>query len=245
VELLKRPAAQPRIEESEPAEPGDAGRTGGALRGGWDPEEIPGRHKRAASRSRSVLASSIAAQPEAPGPSGGTPEAVGAEEPVGSQAETAGPVQQAGRRAPAATGSGETEFRSERPSEVGSEPPVVAMAPRPPERVNGDVGERSPTSPVSVSEPAESTTVAPREREPEGAASKEIARAEIPGVRVERTVWHPIAERRVATIQLEQTAERREIHEGDAVGPLVVSEIEPSGVVFVHEGVELRRRIGE
>ena len=76
-------------------------------------------------------------------------------------------------------------------------------------------------------------------------AASEIARAEVPGLRVERTVWHPIAERRVATIEFGQDAERREIHEGDAVGPLVVSEIEPSGVVFVHEGVEVRRRIGE
>jgi hypothetical protein len=58
-------------------------------------------------------------------------------------------------------------------------------------------------------------------------------------------VWHPIAERRVALIEFDQTAERREVREGDAVGPLVVSAIEPSGVVFVHEGVEVRRRIGE
>jgi hypothetical protein len=36
-----------------------------------------------------------------------------------------------------------------------------------------------------------------------------------------------------------------EIQEGDAVGPLVVSKIEPSGVVFEHEGIEIRRRVGE
>jgi len=34
------------------------------------------------------------------------------------------------------------------------------------------------------------------------------------------------------------------LHEGDAVGPLVVGRIEPSGVVFLHEQVELRRRVG-
>jgi hypothetical protein len=87
--------------------------------------------------------------------------------------------------------------------------------------------------------------VAPREPEPREAASKEIARAEVPALRVERTVWHPVAERRLALIEFEQSAERREIREGDAVGPLVVSKIEPSGVVFVHDGIELRRRIGE
>jgi hypothetical protein len=36
----------------------------------------------------------------------------------------------------------------------------------------------------------------------------------------------------------------RELHEGDAIGPLVVSEIGPSGVVFLLDGVELRRRVG-
>jgi hypothetical protein len=54
-----------------------------------------------------------------------------------------------------------------------------------------------------------------------------------------------IAERRIALIEFDRSAEHREIREGDAVGPLVVSKIEPSGVVFVHEGVEVRRRIGE
>jgi hypothetical protein len=97
----------------------------------------------------------------------------------------------------------------------------------------------------SSRKPAKSSAAAPREREPAEAASSEIVRAEIPGLRVERTVWHPIAERRVALIEFERSAERREIREGDAVGPLVVSKIEPSGVVFVHEGVEVRRRIGE
>jgi hypothetical protein len=36
----------------------------------------------------------------------------------------------------------------------------------------------------------------------------------------------------------------RELHEGDAIGPLVVSEIGPSSVVFMQDGVELRRRVG-
>ena len=114
-----------------------------------------------------------------------------------------------------------------------------AAAPKPEPTYTEQAAEESSTK------PAKSPAAAPRERELAEAASSEIARAEIPGLRVESTVWHPIAERRVALIEFEQSAERREIREGDAVGPLVVSKIEPSGVVFIHEGVEVRRRIGE
>jgi hypothetical protein len=66
----------------------------------------------------------------------------------------------------------------------------------------------------------------------------------VPNVYVERTIWHPMAERRVAVVELEGSDETLELHEGDAVGPLVVGKIEPSGVFFVHDGVELRRRVG-
>jgi hypothetical protein len=197
-------------------------------------------------RVRSASAPSFAAQGEAPEPSGGS---AAADEP-------ATPVQEASRRAPVAP---ETEPRAEQPREVASDPVVVAVAPRP-ERV----AERAAPEPVAASalapaRDAERRAAAPKP-EPKPTAkgsskkpakssaappSSEIARVEIPDLRVERTVWHPIAERRVALIEFERSAERREIREGDAVGPLVVSKIEPSGVVFVHDGVEVRRRIGE
>jgi hypothetical protein len=82
-----------------------------------------------------------------------------------------------------------------------------------------------------------------RSRPPPAAPSK-LVRAFVPGVLVVRTVWHPSAERRVAEIEVEGRPEPLVLHEGDAVGPLVVSEIEPSGVVFLHDEVELRRRVG-
>jgi hypothetical protein len=80
--------------------------------------------------------------------------------------------------------------------------------------------------------------------EPRAAESRPIPRALVPTVYVERTIWHPMAERRVAVVELEGSDEALELHEGDAVGPLVVGEIEPSGVFFVYDGVELRRRVG-
>ena len=64
-----------------------------------------------------------------------------------------------------------------------------------------------------------------------------------PALRVERTRWHPVAERRVAFVLLGNEALR--IQEGDAFGRYVVREIEPSGVVFLEDGKPLHRKIGE
>jgi hypothetical protein len=241
VEVMKRPPAQPRIAAGPQAsEPVRSTRPRP-----MDPAEMPGRHEQPGSRARSASAPSIAAQREAPGPSGGALAPVGADASAPSPLATATP---------------------EQPREVDSEPVVVAVARRPepgaeraapePQAESGLTpardAERRAAAPkptyteaaaeASSGKPVKSAAVAPREREP---ASSEIARAEIPGLRVERTVWHPIAERRVALVEFERNAERREIREGDLVGPLVVSKIEPSGVVFVHEGIEVHRRIGE
>ena len=57
------------------------------------------------------------------------------------------------------------------------------------------------------------------------------------------TRWHPDAARGTARVEVDGGTQQ--VKEGDALGPLVVSTIEPSGVVFTHDGVELRRRVGE
>jgi hypothetical protein len=71
-----------------------------------------------------------------------------------------------------------------------------------------------------------------------------VKRAPVPVVFVEKTLWHPIPARRVAVVEVESQAEPLQLHEGDVVGPLVVATIEPSGVIFHHDGVELRRKVG-
>jgi hypothetical protein len=68
--------------------------------------------------------------------------------------------------------------------------------------------------------------------------------ASFPALRVERTTWHPLAERRVAVV-LVPGAEAQSVHEGDVVAGARVKRIEPSGVVFEHAGREVRRKIGE
>jgi hypothetical protein len=238
VELVKRPPAEPRIAASEAAT--SAGGSG-TLPRPLDPEEIPGRHKlRPVRGSSAAPASSIAASTVAPDPPReATPTA-------GAQAGSAGPEREASRRSPSGTRPEATQPRAE--------PRVVTAAPEP-EAPEPPATPARDAEPITTSAQAAagktsdqvvaSAGVAPRSLEPEAPAASEVARAEIPDLRVERTVWHPTAERRFALIEFDESAERREVREGDAVGPLVVSKIEPSGVVFVHDGVELRRRVGE
>jgi hypothetical protein len=64
-------------------------------------------------------------------------------------------------------------------------------------------------------------------------------------VLVERTSWHPSAERRTTWVSVEGLSGVRELHEGEAVGALVVKEIRPSSVVFLHGADTLQRRVGE
>lgn len=63
-------------------------------------------------------------------------------------------------------------------------------------------------------------------------------------VLVTRTTWHPSAERRLAVVRGAGDSQDREVHEGDSVGSLQVLRIEPSGVVFLRQGVEIRQRVG-
>jgi hypothetical protein len=66
-----------------------------------------------------------------------------------------------------------------------------------------------------------------------------------PTVQIERTSWHPTPARRIAWVRVEGLATMRELHEGDAVGALVVKEIKPSSVLFQYGSVEIQRRVGE
>jgi hypothetical protein len=74
-----------------------------------------------------------------------------------------------------------------------------------------------------------------------------IERRPIPSVLVTRTIWHPRAERRIAVVErLDESggAVSLRMREGDRVGSLELVAIEPAAVVFVHNGIELRRRVG-
>lgn len=126
-----------------------------------------------------------------------------------------------------------------------------APAPAPAARPVEVAKLESPTPPAHTRAPARSEPVAaatppapapaqPVRRKP---PPEKIVRANLPDVFVSSTVWHPQKDRRLAKVSLSGGV-AKDLHEGDAIGPLVVSRIEPSGVIFVHDGVELRRRVG-
>jgi hypothetical protein len=72
-----------------------------------------------------------------------------------------------------------------------------------------------------------------------------IHRAKLPVVEVVQTVWHPLPGRREAVLQVAGRDELLRVAEGDAVGALVLLEIQPAGVVFGHEGLQIQRRVGD
>jgi hypothetical protein len=118
-------------------------------------------------------------------------------------------------------------------------PPATAAAPEPkpgPEPVRA-----APAPPV-----ARVARTAPAPARPAPVAAKPAPKPppSAPAVLVERTSWHPSAERRVAWVSVAGISGTRELHEGDAVGAFVVKEIRPSSVVFLHGADTLQRRVG-
>ena len=103
----------------------------------------------------------------------------------------------------------------------------------------GEAPERAARAPANAAPAAAPPPVA--------AAPRAEPRAGLapPVVEVLRTIWHPNPERRVARLRVGGFAAPMEVREGDAVSTLVVKTIEPSGVLFLHGGEELRRDIGK
>jgi hypothetical protein len=122
-------------------------------------------------------------------------------------------------------------------------PEVVAAVVEPAKREATVLPRRPAAKPVPslpvAEEPAPAPVVAERK-----AAPSPVSRTPDVDIFVASTVWHPIADRRVAVVEIGGNGESVEIREGDMIGPLVVGEIEPSGVYFTNNGVELRRRVG-
>lgn len=111
-----------------------------------------------------------------------------------------------------------------------------------------------PVSPAPYSsEPSEASKPSERSRPSESFTSsgstaspsvQTIEQWDSTDVVVLRTSWHPSADRRSGKVRVRETGEELTLHEGDAVGNLVVREISPSSIVFQAGEVELRRRVG-
>jgi hypothetical protein len=142
------------------------------------------------------------------------------------------------------------------PAELPSEPSARPGSRPPPER-EAEIAAERPVAPAgqprisppsrTVAEPPPPPPIekpSPRPAAPKAPAPALVATVRPPKVTVEKTIWHPVPERRLARIEVEGRKGALELHEGDAVGTLVVAEIQPSGVVFLHGGERFHRRVG-
>ncbi len=73
-----------------------------------------------------------------------------------------------------------------------------------------------------------------------------IVRDPVPAVMAKRTTWHPRRDRRRVELSVVEAGESRivEMREGEFLGPLELVEIGPTGITFLHEGVEIQHRVG-
>jgi hypothetical protein len=165
---------------------------------------------------------SLARTRPAPAPTPPVAEPAGAPEPPAAVIEAPAPVPPSAAPAP--------------------EPaPPPALEPRP---VAKPAPEPAPP-PKPVAKPAPKPAPAAKPNPVPPAAGPAVARVEkLPALVVTRTVWHPDPARRRALVQVEGRAEPLELRHGDAVGALVVANIEPSGVIFRMGDVEVRRKVG-
>jgi hypothetical protein len=120
------------------------------------------------------------------------------------------------------------------PVEAAAAAPTLAPAPPTPVEIAAVAPKPAPTA-VSASIPAPI-------REPE--RKKVVQRAKLPTFKVEKTIWHPDADRRVVVVKLVDAEEVLRLKEGDAVGPLVVKTINPGSVLFSHDGIEVMYNVG-
>jgi hypothetical protein len=144
------------------------------------------------------------------------------------------------------------------PPAVATVPPAVATVPPAAAIVSPGPSSEPPAAKPPAA--AAAARVAAREPAPKpkpapAAAAAPVSRAapqpaptrapSAPAIQVDRTSWHPKPERRIAWVRVEGLGAVRELHEGDAVGTLVVKEIRPSSVLFQHGAEQIQRRVGE
>jgi hypothetical protein len=124
------------------------------------------------------------------------------------------------------------------------EPP--AGAPEQEARPKPRVAGAPPSGPSLVEAPAPTPPAPEPVAPPAPPPAAEVPRSATPdswGLRVERTWWHPLESRREALVVLGEEEVR--VAEGQLVGDATVKQIEPSAVVFTRGETEFRRVVGE
>jgi len=122
------------------------------------------------------------------------------------------------------------------------EPAISTPIPAPvvPTRASAPVA-RKPAPPVAAARPAP----LPSEPTPSAARTAAAPPPEAGALEVEKTQWHPLADRRIAWLRVPGEREPRRVVEGDVIEGMLVAKIEPSGVVFEHNGEQLHRALGK
>jgi hypothetical protein len=127
--------------------------------------------------------------------------------------------------------------------EAGRSDAPAPPAPTPVRPAAKPVQRAAAPAPKVEPKPAAQTAPAPAPKA-KPKPQRAVTSAGVPDLLVAQTSWHPTASRRSATVRVDSGAPL-EVQEGDAVGRLVVSRIEPSSVVFLLEGLEIRRKVGQ
>jgi len=157
------------------------------------------------------------------------------------------------REAPEANGASRGSEGALLGAAPGAAPPSPRMAPSAAAAEPSSPAEEAATSSVpirlrevdpSIHSPYGIHEDTPSKLPTHAKAAHPHAAAPAPEVVVTRTIWHPSAERRVALVRGAGDSREREVHEGESVGSLQVLRIEPSDVVFLRQGVEIRQRVG-
>ena len=125
---------------------------------------------------------------------------------------------------------------------------VASAKPPEPQTSKTDAPANSARAPFEVAalapEPAPAAAVAPIPAEIREPEREVVPRAKLPTLNVEKTIWHPDVDRRVAIVRLTDAEESLQLKEGDAVGPLVIKAIKPGSVLFNHDGIEIVYKVG-
>ena len=123
---------------------------------------------------------------------------------------------------------------------------LAAQAPLPRGRGIGPGGTAAPYAfepPPPRAAPKPRAAAVPVAPTPPAPPAPPVARESALAVQVERTFWHPRAERREAILRLPGQEESVRVREGEQLGSFTVTLIEPSQVIFEKDGVQITGRL--
>lgn len=237
VEMVDRPEALPRLADAEPVQPGPAPSGLGMHR--------PVESSAAAERARQAALAEYQAAERA---RRGLPvEAVPAAPPQPAEPVPVIPAPDVAQAQPVAPTAREPESAPAPPAPVAPAPAPepVAQAPAPPEPAPAPAPQVAEVKPVPKPAPRPAAKPAPPRAAPKEEAPPPAPPVPQISVSVEKTQWHPLADRRIAWVRVPGATDAQRVVEGDVVDGLVVSAIEPSGVVFDRDGTKIRRGLGK